>query len=256
MPVGLIETPARQAATLRETGHRPWPLPPRSWVQGQTWERLLFAHWRVEVEEVRRLVPEGLEVDVHDGSAWLGVTPFLVSGFRLRGTLPLPVVSTFLEVNARTYVSRAGRPGIWFFSLDASSRLAVEAARLTYRLPYHRARISLEADGAWTRFSCSRLGAERPYVFEGRYRGTGARPHAGPGTLEHFLTERYRLYAVDGRGRIAAADIHHPPWPLEAAEAELDVVTMAPTGLSPGHGPLLHYAERQDVVIWPLEPVE
>jgi uncharacterized protein len=137
-----LQTPARQASTLEETAHRPWPVPPGYWVQGQTWDHLLFAHWRVDEEQLRAIVPPQLPIDTFDGSAWLGVTPFRVSGLRVRGTLPVPVLSTFLELNTRTYVTLDGKPGIYFFSLDCESQLAVEAARRTYRLPYYRARMS------------------------------------------------------------------------------------------------------------------
>ena len=102
-------------------------------------------HWRVDASALRKLVPEELELQEHDGSAWLGITPFLISGFRLRGTLPVPVVSSFPELNVRTYVTSEAKPGIWFFSLDTPSRLAVEAARRTYRLPYFHSRASLRA---------------------------------------------------------------------------------------------------------------
>jgi uncharacterized protein len=114
----LLRASARQATTLSNTAHRPWPLPRGSWILGQSWEDLLFAHWRVDAEAVRKLVPPGLSVDEHDGIAWLGVTPFEITGFRFRGTLPFPVVSRFPEINVRTYVTAEDKPGIWFFSLD------------------------------------------------------------------------------------------------------------------------------------------
>jgi uncharacterized protein YqjF (DUF2071 family) len=223
---------------------------------GQTWEDLLFAHWRVPQAAVRRLVPAALEVDVFDGSAWLGVTPFRVSGLRLRGTLPLPRVSSFLELNVRTYVTAEDKPGIWFFSLDAESQLAVEAARRTYKLPYHRARMSARREGEWIAYESSRTGGSDPHVFSARYRPLGEAFEAAPGSLEEFLAERYCLYAVDGRDRPHRAEIHHPPWPLQRAEAAIELNTMAPTGLElPDEPPLLHFSARQHVVIWPLRPL-
>src|SRR5437763_581979 len=113
---GFLSAPARQAASLRDTAHRPWPLPPGSWRLGQTWEDLLFAHWRVDADVLRPLVPDALRLQTHDGAAWLGITPFKISALRLRGTLPLPRVSSFLELNVRTYVTAGGKTGIWFFS--------------------------------------------------------------------------------------------------------------------------------------------
>ncbi|MBA2460823.1 MAG: DUF2071 domain-containing protein [Actinobacteria bacterium] len=215
----------------------------------QTWEQLLFAHWRVPIERLREHLPE-LEVDTHSGEAWLGVTPFRVTNLRFRGMPPLPRLSSFLELNCRTYVSHAGeKPGIWFFSLDASSRLAVEAARRLYKLPYFQARI----EGP-PRYSCSRIGAERPHVWESSHRPAGTVAPGAPGTLEHFLTERYCLYTVDEAGALHRAEIHHLPWPLQPAEAEIDLNTMPPDGLETSGEPHLHYSERQDVLIWPLEP--
>ena len=249
---GFLETPSRQASVVEQTAHRPWPLPAEPWVMAQTWERLLFAHW--PVSEAQLPVPPGLRLDTFDGSAWLGVTPFRLTGLRLRGTLPLPGISSFLELNVRTYVTAGGKPGIWFFSLDASSRLAVEAARRAYRLPYHEARISAEERGELVDYRCARSESERPYVFEGRYRPVEAPDPAKAGTLEHFLTERYCLYA-EYEGELYRAEIHHPPWPLRPAEAEIELNTMPPDGIDLDGEPLLHLSERQDVVLWPLRGI-
>jgi uncharacterized protein len=249
----LLGTPARQAAVVDETEHRPWPLPDGPWVMAQTWDDLLFVHYRVSAEEIARHVPQGLEIEQHDGSAWLGVTPFVITGFRLRGTPPLPGVSTFPELNARTYVTAEDKPGIWFFSLDTSSRLAVEAARRWYKLPYFHARMSVTR-GERIAYSSERVGEEERR-FKGRYGPAGESFNAAAGSLEHFLTERYCLYALD-QGRLHRADIHHPPWPLQPADAEIPENTMAPPGLElPPERPLCHFSRRQDVVIWPLTRV-
>jgi uncharacterized protein YqjF (DUF2071 family) len=245
-----LATPARQAAVVEETGHRPWPLPQGEWIQAQTWDHLLFAHWRVPEEELRRHVPEQLPLDTFDGSAWIAITPFRVSGLRVRGLLPLPYLSSFLELNTRTYVSLDGKPGIYFFSLDAESALAVEAARRLYRLPYFRARMFADL-GPEIRYRSQRTEGERA-SFEGRYHAAGAAETAAAGSLEHFLTERYCLFTLH-EGRTHWAEIHHPPWPLQPAEAEIAENTMPPPGIDLDGEPLLHYSERQDVVIWPLE---
>jgi uncharacterized protein len=243
----------RQVRSLEHLGHRPWPVSPRRWVMGQTWEDLLFAHWRVPLEAVRDHVPHELEVELHDGSAWLGVTPFRIAGVRARGMFPLPRVSSFLELNVRTYVRAAdGKPGIWFFSLDASSRAAVEVARRVYKLPYFQARISAERRGQWIDYECARL-EQRGRVFSGRYRPEGDVFHAEPGSLAWFLAERYCLYTTDSRGALQRADIHHELWPLQGAEAEIGLSTIAPIELD--GTPLCHFSRRQDVLIWPLEPV-
>jgi uncharacterized protein len=247
----MLEAPLRQASSLEHLEHRPWPVPQSSWVMGQTWEDLLFAHWRVEPELLRPRVPSGLELETFDGAAWLGVTPFRVTGLRARGMVPLPGLSSFDELNVRTYVTAQGKPGIWFFSLDASSQLAVEAAKRTYRLPYFRARIDVARRAEWVAYECARA-SEPGRAFSGRYRPTGPVQPAEPGSLEWFLTERYCLYAVDDGGRLCRADIHHRQWPLQVAAAEIELNTMPPVDL-PEHAPLCHFSRRQDVVIWPLE---
>jgi uncharacterized protein len=244
---------ARQARSLERLEHRPWPLPSRSWVLGQTWEDLLFAHWRVPLTDVRPHVPRALEVEQHDGSAWLAIAPFRLSSLRLRGMLPLPLVSSFLEVNVRTYVRAAdGRPGIWFFSLDASSTLAVAAARRLYDLPYFPARIVSVRRGEWIDVECARLG-ERGRVLCARYRPRGRAFHSEPGSLEWFLTERYCLYTTNARGVLLRAEIHHRPWALQTAEAEISLATISPLELE--GDPLCHFSRRQDAVLWTPEPV-
>jgi uncharacterized protein YqjF (DUF2071 family) len=245
---------AAQVAALREVRHRPWPLPRRPWVQGQTWRDLLFAHWPVAPEALAALMPAKLPPDVFDGRAWISITPFAVRGVRLAGTPPVPFLSSFLETNVRTYTTVHGRPGIYFFSLDASSPLAVAGARRLYKLPYFHARMTALRSGADVVYETQRVGAAAALRL--RYRPAGPRFRAVPGSLEHFLTERYRLYASDERRRIYRADIHHLPWPLQPAEAATEINTMTrPLGIElPPQPPLLHFAARQDVLVWPLRP--
>jgi uncharacterized protein len=249
-----VQAPARQNATLETTEHRPWPLPESSWMMGQSWEDLLFAHWRVSAETVRALLPPGLELDLYGGEAWLGMTPFRLTGLRPRGAPPLPFVSSFLELNTRTYVTADDKPGIWFFSLDASSELAVLAARHGYHLPYYRAEIRADWRDGWISYEARRRDTRgAPAAFRARYRPIGDPLDADPRSLPHFLTERYCLYTVDSDGRLRRGEIHHPPWELQAAEAELAENTMPPRNLElVDDEPLLHYSARQDVVIWPL----
>jgi uncharacterized protein YqjF (DUF2071 family) len=242
----LFTAAARQAAVTSETAHRPWPLPDEPWANAQTWVDLAFLHWRVDVEELRRVVGRTFELDTFGGDAWLGITPFLLADFRLRGLPPVPRLSTFPELNVRTYVTRGGKPGIWFFSLDATSALAVEGAKRLFKLPYYRAQMTCTRGGDRVRYESARPGA----AFSGSYRGTGASFHAEPGTLEHFLTERYCLYTEDG-GRAYRADIHHPPWELQRGEATVDLNTMSPVTLG-GNEPHVLFSPRLDVVVWPL----
>ena len=254
----LLASPLIQERAARVTEHRPWPPPAPSWVMAQSWIDLLFAHWSATPGVLERAVPPQLVLDTFDGRAWIGVTPFEVRNLRLRPTLPLPLLSAFPEINVRTYVRFDGKPGIFFFSLDAGSAAAVEAARLAYRLPYFRARMSIERAGARIRYHSERTSnarASTPAAFIASYRGMGAPSPPLAGTLEHWLTERYCLYTLDGREQVLRAEIHHPPWPLQRAEAEIALNTMThEVGIEPVGEPLLHYAARQDVVFWTAKP--
>jgi len=240
---------------LASTAHRPYPRPARPWIMAMQWRDLLFMHWRVEPGALRALVPDGLEVEAFDGSAWLGIVPFTMRGVRARWTPALPGLHAFHELNVRTYVrARAdGRAGVWFFSLDAASRLAVRTARATFHLPYFDARMSLSRDDDSIRSVSAR--AHRgalPATLDATYRPTGGvLPASRPGSLEHFLTERYCLYAAS-RDRLYRGEIHHRPWPLQPASCEVRDNTMTGqigVGL-PEDEPVLHYARRLDVVAW------
>jgi uncharacterized protein len=249
--------PRRQRSSLRVTAHRRWPLPEDPWIMGQTWADLLFAHWPVPAERLRRLVPAQLELDLFDSSAWITISPFEVRATRARGMPPPPRVSRFPELNVRTYVTVAGRPGIYFFSLDAASSLAVAAARLLYRLPYFHAAIRIAEDDGGVAYTSERTDPDgAPARFAARYRPVGPPAAAAPGTIDAWLVERYRLYTVGARGGLYAADIHHRPWPLQPASAEIRVNTMAePIGIELDAPARLHFARRQDVVFWPLAAV-
>jgi uncharacterized protein YqjF (DUF2071 family) len=239
---------SRQARSLRRVGHRPFPLPGSRWTLGQTWEHTFWAHWPVPAEELRPLVPGELEIEEHDGSAWLGIVFFRVRALRARGALPVPGISSFLQLNVRTYVlGPDGLPGVWFFSIDASSRLAAVGVRRIYHVPAFHARMMLEQHDGWQEAECVRIGAPGR-VFSARYRPSDDTFHADPGSLEWFLTERYRLFATSTR-----AELHHDRWLLSPAEAEIELASIAPVPLS--GAPLCHFAFRQDALIWPPEPV-
>jgi hypothetical protein len=245
--MAALDASVRQARTVEHTAHRPWPLPPESWTQAQTWEELAFLHWRVDASALLRLLPSTVELDLYEGEAWLGIVPFRITNLRVRGLPPLPGFSSFPELNVRTYVTCAGKPGVWFFSLDAGSRFFVEAAKRLYRLPYEHARMRCERSGDNVHYESERTGA----AFGARYGGSGPLFHAEPGSLDAFLTERYCLYTADG-GRLRRADVHHPPWDLQRGTATVVANTMAPVPL-PDDEPHVLYAPRQDVVVWRLE---
>jgi uncharacterized protein YqjF (DUF2071 family) len=221
----------------------------------QGWHDLLFAHWPVAPTVIRALVPRELELHLFDGQCWVGVVPFWMSGVRARRMPVIPGVSRFAELNVRTYVTRGGKPGVYFFSLDAASRLAVAAARTFYHLPYFFADMKVEADGETIDYRSARRG--EPAEFRGRYGATGPVVLRNPGTLEHWLTERYCLYTVH-RDCVWRGEIHHAPWPLQDSSATIEVNTMArAAGIElPAAKPLLHFARRLDVLIWPLKRVQ
>jgi uncharacterized protein YqjF (DUF2071 family) len=242
---------------LGEIAHRPWSLPAGLWIMEQKWHDLLFAHWPVSVDVLRPQIPAQLDIDTFDGQAWLAVVPFRMSGVRFRGTPALPWFSAFPELNVRTYVSCGGKAGVWFFSLDAGNPIAVALARAWFHLPYYRASMRLRERHGWIAYSsCRKRSGAAPAVLEGRYRPVGPSFFARVGTLEHFLVERYCLYALGGQGRITRAEIHHPPWLLEGAQADLERNTMADSlGIALDGQPLLHFARNQEVLVWPPKKI-
>jgi uncharacterized protein YqjF (DUF2071 family) len=244
--------------TCDDTDHRPYPLPDRPWTVFMRWLDLAFLHWRVPADQLRRLLPAGVELDTFDGNAWIGIVPFRMTGIRHRLLAPVPGLCAFHELNVRTYVTRDGKPGVWFFSLDAANPLAVFGARRTFHLRYFHARMRSAAspDGTIAYESVRTHRGEPPARFVGGYRATSDVLRAAPRTLEHFLTERYCLYCVDPTGRILRGDIHHAPWPLRRAKAELSVNTMTcPLGIElPDELPIVHVAHKIDAFAWTLIP--
>lgn len=245
------------------------PVPPGSWSWRQRWSDLLFAHWPVAADLLRPQIPERLELDTFDGTAWVGVVPFRMERVRPRWLPAVPWLSSFAELNLRTYVTRDGSPGVFFFSLDAANPVAVSLGRRWFYLPYFRARTtcSPEGDGIAYRSRRTHDGAP-PARFEGRYGPAGDVFHAAPGTLEHFLTERYCLYSSGisvGRPRrgvgeepVYRMEIHHAPWPLQPATVTVTVNTLlASAGLeAPAEQPPhVLFARKLDVRAWPLREV-
>ncbi len=256
--LGMSRTPGA-GEILKNADHRAYPVPAGTWALSMSWHDLLFMHWPVPAGGLRPLVPPALNLDTFDGDAWLGVVPFRMSGVRPRLVPAVPGLSNFPELNLRTYVSAGGRPGIWFFSLDAHNPVAVRLARATFHLPYFDARMSSRKEGEEIHYRSVRThrGAP-PAEFAGRYRPAGAPFESRPGSLENFLTERYCLYAADSRGTVRRAEIHHQMWPLRPAEAETETLRMTERiGLTlPDSPPLLHFSERLDVLAWPPRKLE
>lgn len=245
---------------LAETDHRQWPVPDGPWTMMQRWHDLLFAHWPIKIEAMRALIPRSLQLDTYEDAAWISVVPFHMRGIRPRGLPALPWLSAFPELNVRTYVLGPDgvRPGVFFFSLDATNPVAVSIARRVFKLPYFNADITIAEDGNHFTYTSARIHRGAPSArFEGHYGPCGPVYQAVSGTLEHWLTERYCLYAVDAAGKSYRANIHHRPWPLQPAEAEITHNEMvAAAGLDlPHQAPILQFASALEVLVWPLRRV-
>lgn len=220
------------------------------WLFRMRWLDLLFAHWPVDAERLRALVPAGLELDLYDGQAWLGIVPFTMADVAPRGVPAIPRFSRFPEINVRTYVRRSGEPGIFFLSLDAASRPTVEGARRVFHLPYFLATMSATTEAGAVAYRSRRVDRRGPpAVFEAVYQPIGPVEFATPGSLEDWLTRRMQLFSTDHRGRIWRTRIAHADWPLQRAEAAIAVDTMAAAhGLAlPDFAPHLRFSARLDV---------
>jgi len=232
---------------------REWPPPERSWIMAQTWRDLLFAHWPVPAAELARAVPPQLELDLWNGQAFIGVIPFRMDRIHPRGMFPLPWLSATPEINVRTYVKAGDKRGVYFFSLHATSFVAVKIARRFFHLPYLQATMNVRSEGDTVHYASACGGAE----FRGWYRPTGKVALAQPGTLEHWLTERYCFYTLDPHGNVIRGDVDHAPWPLQPAEASIEANTMTePFRIRlPDAPPLLHFSRTLDVRLWMPERV-
>ena len=240
---------------FQDTSHRPWPIPGRQWRLRQRWSRLLFAHWPIPVADLQPKLPAGLRADTFDGFAWLGVVPFVMDRVRFRTagdrTIRVPTASAFPELNLRTYVTGPdGRAGVYFFSLDAGSLLAVVGARVAFGLPYFWASMQERVEGSTVHYRSRRLHGP-PATFAASFRSTG-KASAGD-DLRRFLTERYALY-VRRFGSVQIGEIHHRPWHLEEAEAEIETNTLPQSfGFTlPDRAPLLHYSHEIEMEPWTL----
>jgi uncharacterized protein len=226
-------------------------------VMEQAWEDLLFLHWPVEEEVIRPLIPEKLAIDTFEGNAWIGITPFRLTGLRLLSLPPIPGFSEFNEINVRTYVVHDGKPGIWFFSLDASKMIATIGARVFFGLPYYSAGIEF-------------LKAQREYRFDMRREiGTDAhfRSHWTRGmrlrapdtdSLAFFLVERYALF-TEALGNLNMTRVYHHPWILdEVTKVSIESTLVSALGLAePAGEPLAHFSScPMTVQVWAPERVE
>jgi hypothetical protein len=221
----------------------------------QQWANVLFLHWPFPAEPLEARLPGGLDLDLYRGQAWIGLVPLTMWKVRASFLPPFPGLSTFHEINVRTYVRVGGTPGVWFLSLDSSSLLAVHGARLAYHLPYFAAEIEVHREDSTVRFRSTRTHRRAPPArFEATWTLREPVPGARPGSLEHFLTERYCLY-TERWGRIFRARIDHPPWSLRGASVRaLETTLVESHGLpTPSEEPVVHAADSLAVQVWPLE---
>ena len=225
----------------------------------QRWRHLAFLHWEVDADDVARLLPEGVSVDTFEGKAYVGVVPFTMLDVAPRWAPSVPGVSNFHELNVRTYVHLGGRdPAVWFFSLDAASSIAVLAARAGWHLPYFRASMELDVEGDAVSYRSHRLfSGDRRADLTLDYRVGAELGPSVPGTLQHFLAERYLLIAKDGGGALRIGQVHHRPYPLRAVEVvSLEQTMVEAAGLTvSGAAPLAMYSEGVDVDVYALRPV-
>lgn len=222
----------------------------------QTWAKLLFAHWPISHEALRPLIPAGFEIDAFEGQSWLGVVPFAMRHVAPRYCPTVPYLSDFLELNVRIYVVKDGIAGVYFFSLDCSNPIAVYIARKAFHLPYFNAQMSLVEKSGEIRYESKRRDSGAQFC--ATYRPSGPVFEAPRGSLERFLTERYCLYTSDPKGNLYRGTIHHLVWPLQRAEAEIEVNTMVQAELGlrlPDSKPHLLYSESIDTIEWALAPL-
>jgi uncharacterized protein YqjF (DUF2071 family) len=211
------------------------------WRIEMQWLDLAFFHWPLAPSALQARLPQGIELDLWEGQAYLGIVPFVMRGVRARGCPAFPGCSCSLELNVRTYVRRGREAGVWFFSLDAQHPVLVYGARATFALPYYRARMALHRRDGWTHYSSLRThrGAP-PASLVAAYRAAGPKFHAAAGTLEHWLTERYCFFTFDRRGRVRRCDVRHAPWTLASADYESKENDMGQLlGLPPFGPPIL-----------------
>jgi len=236
-----------------DDSHRPWALPNSPWTMKQIWSDLLFAHYPIKFEVLRKLVPEALHLDSYNGMCWIGVVPFRMSGIRLRGLPSIPGTDQFPELNVRTYVTLDGKPGVYFFSLDAANWLAVKGAKTLYHLPYWHADMEIKNSGTNIEFNSKRL-QDNEIELACSYRPISEPFQASKGSFEEWMVERYCFYTLNSSGVPLRCDILHEPWRLQEAEAEFRYNSiLSKQGIDvASDSPIVHFAKKIEVRAWPL----
>jgi hypothetical protein len=253
---------------LYSVGHRPWLPPDGQWLLSQSWNDLLFAHYAIDPATLRRLIPEELTLELYDGAAWLTLSPFSTSHMRPSGIPPLPGLSFFSQINLRTYVTMDGKPGLYYFSVDAANLTAVWCARIFFRMQYWHSKIQVSGATIQARaateptihFRASRLhgpvAANGPAKLDVSYAPEGEAERARRGSLDEFLTERYCVYSWD-RGKFYRIEAHHQPWALQRVGVEFRANSIAdPLGLAlPMKPDLCHFSRSLKMLAWAPERI-
>lgn len=233
--------------------HLKWSLPNFPWVVTQTWSNLLFAHYPVKLSVMRKLVPDVLPLDTYNGMCWVGIVPFQITNNRVRGMPTVPGTNHFPELNVRTYVILDGKPGVYFFSLDAMNHLAVKVASTFFHLPYVYAKMNVKMKNDRVFYESRRSHA----TFNAIYEPTSEPFKAEKDSFDEWLVERYRLYTVNPKGEPCKCDILHKPWSLQKAKADFFENKMLQVhGIQVENSePVLHFAKERKVRMWPLMKV-
>lgn len=237
---------SRKHPAFRQTDHRPWPLPTKSWLLCQRWLNLAFIHWEINPAQIRAQIPAELEIDLYDGKAWIAVVPFDMKGVTLRGLPAVSFVSDFPEINVRTYVEHEGKKGVWFFSLDAPKKFAVWTARAFFHLPYRHAEVEVIERGQSIEYSHKMDHC----AFEASYQPIGA-CNNDKDSFESWATERYCLYCQSKRGQVYRTEVQHPKWPLEKAEISIRQNTLLNSFEIGEQHPSVLFSKSIDVVAYP-----
>lgn len=241
---------------LAVTHHRPWPLPKKPHRWRQQWLDLLFAHWHIPSSLIQPIIPKPLVLEQEDGMAWIAVVPFKMADVAPRFLPAIPGLSAFPEINLRAYVHYQGKPGVWFFSLDASQPIAVWAAKRMFHLPYFQSKIQMTMQQDAVRYDSLRQNTTNAR-FSGVYRGKGKVFLSEKGSIEHLLTERYCMYAQNKSGQLFRTEVHHEPWPLQHAELQIQHLELTQwLGFELTSPPdLLHFSKGVRVIAWQPERI-
>lgn len=238
-----------------DDSHRLWSLPPSPWLMKQTWNDLLFAHYPIKLDLLRKRVPEVLPLDSFNGLGWIGIVSFRMTGVRLRGLPPIPGTNTFPQVNVRTYVNLDGKPGVYFLSLYAANRLAASAAKNFFNLPYHFADITMKHNGSCFNFNSKRR-SDKQAGLVCSFRPISDPFYAPKGTFDEWMAERYCFYTLNNKGLPLRCDVLHQPWLLQHAEAKMSqntLLTMQGIQVEQDR-PVFHFSKKMEVRTWPLFP--